>query len=91
MSMGALGGLFLAGMTTRRVGSLSAFLGLICGVAIMLGLWRTNAINPYLFSAVGVFACYVLAWLFSFITGPSRSDLTNLTVMTMNKNKGLSE
>lgn len=85
MSMGALGGLFLAGMTTRRVNSLSAFLGLICGVAIMIVLWRKNAINPYLFSAVGVFACYGLAWMFSFLTGQSDKDLTNLTVLTMDQ------
>lgn len=85
MSMGALGGLFLAGMTTKRVSSLSAFLGLCGGIAIMIALWRTNAINPYLFSAVGVFSCYGLAWLLSFVTGPSRNDLDNLTVMTMRR------
>lgn len=91
MSMGALGGLFLTGMTTRRVGSVSAFLGLCSSVSIMLVLWRTSAINPYLFSAVGVFSCYILAWLFSFITGPSSADLTNLTVMTMTSNKAAKE
>lgn len=85
MSMGALGGLFLAGMTTRRVGSLSAFLGLCAGVAIMVWLWLTNAINPYLFSAVGVSSCYGLAWLFSLVIGPARNDLTNLTVLTMTR------
>lgn len=85
MSMGALGGLFLAGMTTKRVSSLSAFLGLCGGVVIMVVLWKANAINPYLFSAVGVFSCYGLAWLLSFVAGPSRNDLTNLTVISMTR------
>lgn len=87
MSMGALGGLFLAGMTTRRVNSLSAFLGLVTGVVIMIALWRYNAINPYLFSAIGVFSCYGFAWLFSFVAGRSDKDLTNLTVHTMDRSR----
>lgn len=85
MFMGALGGLFLVGMTTTRVGSLGAFAGLFAAVGIMVATWHLNLANGYLFAFIGIVSCYLIASIMSLIIKAPQRDLTNLTVFTMAK------
>lgn len=87
MFMGALGGLFVLGVVTRRANTVGAVVGLSVGVTIMVLCWKFNLANGYLYCTIGIVSCVVIGYVFSLIFPGPNKDLTGLTLFTMQKAK----
>lgn len=85
MFMGALGGLFILGVCTKRATGLGALIGIMLGVGVMIAVWQFTAINGYLYATIGITSCLVLGYLVSLITPGNTNDLAGLTLFTMNQ------
>ncbi len=86
MFMGALGGLFVLGVVTRRANGVGAMVGLVVGVTIMVLCWKFNLANGYLYCTIGIVSCVVVGYLVSLMFPGERRDLTGLTLFTMQNN-----
>lgn len=67
MFMGALGGLFILGVTSTRATSFGASVGLFCGIAIMLSAWKFGWANGYIYASLGIVTCVIVGYLTSII------------------------
>ena len=76
MFMGALGGLFVLGVVTRRANGVGAMVGLVVGVSIMVLCWKYNLANGYLYCTIGIVSCVVVGYLVSLMFPGQRRDLT---------------
>lgn len=83
MFMGALGGLFVLGVVTRRANGRGAMVGLVVGVTIMVLCWKFNLANGYLYCTIGIVSCVVVGYIVSLIFPSPHRDLTGLTLYTM--------
>ena len=83
MFMGALGGLFVLGVVTRRANGVGAMVGLVVGVSIMVLCWKYNLANGYLYCTIGIVSCVVVGYLASLMFPGSKKDLAGLTLFTM--------
>ncbi len=80
---GGLGGLFAAGIFTRRITGLDAVVGFFFSAALMWIVTRFTDTHPMLYAAVGMGACVGIAYLVSWFTpGPTQS-LAGLTIYTL--------
>lgn len=80
MFMGALGGLFILGLCTRRASGYGALAGILLGVGVMVVVWQFTSVNGYLYAAIGIVSCVVLGYLASLIMPAKAHDLTGLTL-----------
>ncbi|MCA8973480.1 MAG: sodium/solute symporter [Planctomycetes bacterium] len=80
MFMGALGGLFLLGVTTRRGNGWGALIGLALGVSAMFATWQWTATDGYLFATIGIVVVWVSGYVASLLLPTSRRDLAGLTL-----------
>ncbi len=80
MFMGALGGLFLLGVTTRRAHGRGALVGLFGSVLVMVWIWQTSRVDGYLYAALGIGVCWVLGYAASFALRGRPTDLAGLTL-----------
>jgi len=87
MFMGALGGLFVLGVTTRKANGWGAMIGLLAGVGLMFTVWRLEWADGYLFATIGILTCLLVGYLASLILPSPHRDLTGLTLHTMNANR----
>ena len=78
--MGVLGGLFVLGMLTRRANAIGAISGALIGVVVMFCLWKTGAVNGYLYTFCGIITCFITGYIVSIITPSSKADISGLTV-----------
>lgn len=85
MFMGALGGLFVLGVVTRRANGWGAMIGLFTGVALMFSAWRMQWADGYLFATIGILTCLLVGYLMSLVLPARDHDLTGLTLYTMRK------
>ncbi|MFI4861636.1 MAG: sodium/solute symporter [Phycisphaerales bacterium JB063] len=83
MFMGALGGLFILGVMTRRTNGTGALVGILCGVGVMIAVWQATHINGYLYATIGIASCFVLGYLASFFTPRDAHGLSGLTLYDM--------
>lgn len=83
MFMGALGGLFVLGVTTRKANGWGAMIGLLAGVGLMFSVWRLEWADGYLFATIGILTCLLVGYLASLILPSPHRDLTGLTLHTM--------
>jgi SSS family solute:Na+ symporter len=83
MFMGALGGLFVLGVVTRRANGVGAMVGLVVGVTIMVLCWKFNLANGYLYCTIGIVSCVVVGYVVSLMFPGVKRDLTGLTLFTM--------
>ena len=83
MFMGALGGLFLLGITTTRAHARGAFIGLLGGVAVMIFVWQTTETNGFLYSFIGIASCLLIGYVASAVLPAQVNDLDNLTLHTL--------
>ena len=83
MFMGALGGLFVLGVVTRRANTAGAIVGLCVGVSIMVLCWKFNLANGYLYCTIGIISCVVVGYMVSLIVPSQKKDLAGLTLFTM--------
>ncbi|MCA8954000.1 MAG: sodium/solute symporter [Planctomycetes bacterium] len=80
MFMGALAGLFLLGITTRRATGPGAIVGLVVGVAVMLVTWQLTPTDGYLYAAIGIAAVWSVGYAASLVLPSRPRDLTGLTL-----------
>ena len=90
MFMGALGGLFVLGVVTRRANGVGAMVGLVVGVSIMVLCWKYNLANGYLYCTIGIVSCVVVGYLVSLMFPSSKKDLAGLTLFTMQSTQSAS-
>lgn len=78
-----LSAMFLVGILTTRTNSLGLFLGVVTGTAINFYIQGAYSIHPFFLPVIGTLSCFLLSYLFSFITPQDKSkDLTGLTIFT---------
>ena len=85
MFMGALGGLFVLGVASRRANGWGALVGIFSGVAVMVAVWLNEWADGYLFATVGIVTALLVGYLASFILPSDRQDLDGLTLYTMKR------
>jgi solute:Na+ symporter, SSS family len=73
VAYGALLGAFLLGILTRRANQAGAMLGMVCGFATELYLWRWTHVPWTWWVLVGTSATFTIGWIFSVSTGQSRT------------------
>jgi len=84
MFMGALGGLFVLGVLSKRANATGAMTGLLAGVAMMLWAWQAGWANGYLYATIGIISCLAVGYLVSLVK-PNDKDIDGLTLRTMRK------
>jgi Na+/proline symporter len=85
MFMGALGGLFILGVTSRKANGWGALVGLFAGVSAMLSAWLMEWANGYIFATIGILTCLVVGQLASLLLPGDHHDLEGLTLYTKHK------
>jgi SSS family solute:Na+ symporter len=80
MFMGALGGLFLLGVTTRRAHGRGALVGLFGSVIVMVVVWQASSVDGYLYAALGIGVCWLLGYVASLVVKGEGADLAGLTL-----------
>jgi SSS family transporter len=81
---GGLAGLFAVGIFTRRATGLGAVLGFV-GSAALLGVVKSfTAVHFFLYPAIGVGACFAIAYTIGLVTPATGRDLEGLTVFSLN-------
>ena len=64
-----LGGLFMMGIFTKRIGTRSAFTGFIGSVLVLLAFNAWTAVSSTLYGFLGLASCFIIGYLSSFIFG----------------------
>lgn len=64
-----LGGLFMMGIFTKRIGTRSAFAGFIGSIVVLLLCNGYSHVSVVLYGAIGLVSCFLIGWLSSFVFG----------------------
>jgi len=64
-----LGGLFMMGIFTRRIGTKAAFTGFAGSIAVLIICQSYTHISVVLYGFIGLISCFIIGWLSSFIYG----------------------
>ena len=64
-----LGGLFMMGIFTKRIGTRSALTGFAASVVILLLFNSLSNVSVVLYGAIGLASCFLTGWISSFIYG----------------------
>ena len=83
MFMGALGGLFVLGVTSRKANGWGALVGIFVGVGVMVTVWLMKWADGYLFAIIGILTCLLVGYLASWVLPSDKHDLDGLTLYTM--------
>lgn len=83
--LGAAAGLFVLGIFTKKANSTGALTGAIAGSVLILFLQNQTRISFWLYSAIGMIACFVIGYAISLVF-PGKKEVEGLTIFTMNKN-----
>lgn len=67
-----LGGLFLMGIFTRRIGTRSALTGFVGCVVVLLLFHRFSHVTSTLYGFLGLISCFLIGWLASFVFGKGK-------------------
>lgn len=81
---GALAGLFLLGILTRRANGTGAIIGAVTGVLALFFVQQYTSVHFLLYAMVGILSCMSVGYLASLLT-PAPGDLTNLTIYDLRK------
>ncbi len=79
---GAMCGLFLLGMFTKRVQGLPAILGALTSTTVLIYIKSYTQINFLLYGTIGVFVCFASGYLLSFFLKGTEKDISQLTIHT---------
>lgn len=85
MFMGALGGLFVLGMATKRANAWGAFSGLVIAVLVMIVFWQKQWANGYLFATIGIISCVIFGYLISVLIPSDQKNIAGLTLHDLNR------
>ena len=64
-----LGGLFMMGIFTKRIGTRSALTGFAASVIVLLLFNSLSNVSVVLYGAIGLASCFLSGWISSFIYG----------------------
>ena len=64
-----LGGLFLMGIASRRIGTRAALTGFAGSIVVLLLINATTPVSAILYGFLGLVSCYVIGYLSSFLYG----------------------
>lgn len=64
-----LGGLFMMGIFTKRIGTRSALTGFACSIVVLLLCNGYSHVSVVLYGFIGLVSCFVTGWLSSFLYG----------------------
>ena len=64
-----LGGLFMMGIFTKRIGTRSALTGFAASVVVLLLFNSLSNVSVVLYGAIGLASCFLTGWISSFIYG----------------------
>ena len=64
-----LGGLFMMGIFTKRIGTKSALTGFVGSIAVLLLCNRYSHISVILYGFMGLVSCFLIGWISSFLYG----------------------
>ena len=81
--MGGLGGIFAAGIFTRRINSSGVIIGFFASVALTYWVSSQGLVHFFLYVAVGFFGCPVIGWLLSWVIPWETNDTTGLTIYSL--------
>jgi SSS family transporter len=84
---GGLAGLFAVGIFTRRTTALGALVGFAASAAILFWVKAHTQWHFFLYSAIGVLACFTVGYLVSVLLPFGRHDLQGLTLFTSRRAK----
>ncbi|GAB5451190.1 MAG: sodium/solute symporter [Halioglobus sp.] len=87
MFMGALGGLFVLGVTTSKANGWGALVGIFAGVGVMLSAWLGQWADGYLFATIGIVTCLAVGYCASLVIPSGDKDLDGLTLYTLHRNQ----
>jgi SSS family transporter len=79
---GGLCGLFLLAIFTQRTSAAAALLALVGSGVIQFQIRNAGVVNPWLYSATGIVACFVIGYVLGFLL-PQRRSLSGLTLATL--------
>ncbi len=80
VAYGALLGAFLLGTLTKRANQLGATIGMLCGFAIELYLWRGTRVPWTWWVMIGTCVTFIVGWLASLPANSRRGDNTNASI-----------
>ena len=81
--MGGLGGIFAAGIFTRRINSSGVIIGFFASVALTYWVSSQGLVHFFLYVVVGFFGCPVIGWLLSWVIPWETNDTTGLTIYSL--------
>ena len=80
---GALGGLFLLGMFTRRAKGKGAVAGAITGAISLYFVSSYTETHVYLYAAIGIVVTMVSGWILSLVINEKGKDISGLTIFDL--------
>jgi SSS family transporter len=78
--MGVLGGLFALGVLTKRTSGWGALTGALAGAAVMATVSTYTQISGYLYSAIGLTACFLIGYTISLLFPRDSKSIDGLTI-----------
>lgn len=77
---GALGGMFLLGMFSRKANSKGVIIGAIIGALSLYFVRLYTDTHVYLYAAIGIVITMISGWIISIATKGNKKEITGLTV-----------
>jgi len=82
---GSMCGLFLLGMFTKRVGSISAIAAAVIGAVVLSFVKMNTDVSFLLYATIGISACFLSGYILSFLLPEKKKPLGGLTIFTQQK------
>ncbi|MEA1875344.1 MAG: sodium/solute symporter [Bacteroidota bacterium] len=82
---GALGGMFLLGMFTRRANGRGAVAGSVIGAITLFFVSNFTDTHVYLYAAIGIASTMISGWLISLVIKSDYKDISGLTVFDLKR------
>ena len=83
MVVGAgLGGLFMAGVFTRKINGTGAVVGFLASAVIVWGVKLRGGVHFMLYAGIGMLSCVIIGYIVSLIL-PGKANVEGLTVYTV--------
>jgi Na+/proline symporter len=83
LTTGILAGLFSLGILTRRANGAGAIVGVVASAAAVGAASKTGELHSLMYGVVAVSTCFIVGYLFSLFVPSPATNLTGLTVHTL--------